>query len=104
MPIVSVENLHKSFGALSVLKGVSLEVERGGVVALLGRSGSGKSTLLRCLNGLESINSGRIEIAGHVMTTAAAPLRELRKDVGIVFQSFNLFPHLSVAENVMLAP
>jgi polar amino acid transport system ATP-binding protein len=104
MPIVLVENLRKSFGSLEVLKGVSLEVNRGQVVALLGRSGSGKSTLLRCLNGLETINSGRIEIAGHTMQYDAKPLRELRKDVGIVFQSFNLFPHLSAAENIMLAP
>jgi polar amino acid transport system ATP-binding protein len=104
MPIVLVENLRKSFGNLEVLKGVSIEVERGQVVALLGRSGSGKSTLLRCLNGLETINGGRIEIAGHPMQYGAKSLRELRKDVGIVFQSFNLFPHLSAAENIMLAP
>ncbi|MCW3473228.1 amino acid ABC transporter ATP-binding protein [Limobrevibacterium gyesilva] len=104
MPIVLVEDLRKSFGSLEVLKGISLSVERGQVVALLGRSGSGKSTLLRCLNGLETISSGRIEIGGHVMSYAPAALRALRKDVGIVFQSFNLFPHLSAAENVMLAP
>jgi polar amino acid transport system ATP-binding protein len=104
MPIVVVDNLRKSFGPLEVLKGVSLTVERGQVVALLGRSGSGKSTLLRCLNGLETIDSGCIEIAGHKMQYAPRPLRELRKDVGIVFQSFNLFPHLTAAENVMLAP
>lgn len=104
MPIVRVENLRKSFGALEVLKGVSLKVHRGQVVALLGRSGSGKSTLLRCLNGLEKVNGGTIEIAGHGMSYGANALRELRKDVGIVFQSFNLFPHLSVLDNVMLAP
>ena len=104
MPMVVVENLRKSFGDLEVLKGISLTVERGNVVALLGRSGSGKSTLLRCLNGLEVHDSGSIEIAGHKMTTEPAALRNLRKDVGIVFQSFNLFPHLTVAENVMLAP
>ncbi|CAH1652070.1 Octopine permease ATP-binding protein P [Hyphomicrobiales bacterium] len=104
MPIVVVDNLRKSFGQLEVLKGVSLSVERGQVVALLGRSGSGKSTLLRCLNGLEVVDSGRIEVAGHAMKYDPKSLRELRKDVGIVFQSFNLFPHLSVAENVMLAP
>jgi len=102
--MVVVENLRKSFGTLEVLKGISLTVERGNVVALLGRSGSGKSTLLRCLNGLEVFDSGAAEIAGHKVTTVPAALRELRKDVGIVFQSFNLFPHLSVAENVMLAP
>ena len=104
MPIVAVDNLHKRFGALEVLKGISLTVERGTVVALLGRSGSGKSTLLRCLNGLESFDSGSAEVAGHQVTNRPAALRELRKDVGIVFQSFNLFPHLSVAENVTLAP
>jgi len=104
MPMVVVENLRKSFGKLEVLKGISLTVERGNVVALLGRSGSGKSTLLRCLNGLEIYDSGSVEVAGHKLTTDPAALRELRKDVGIVFQSFNLFPHLSVAENVMLAP
>lgn len=104
MPIVRVENLRKSFGALEVLKGVSLNVEKGQVVALLGKSGSGKSTLLRCLNGLEKVNDGKIEIAGHSMVYNAGALRDLRKDVGIVFQSFNLFPHLSVLENVTLAP
>ncbi|AYD03810.1 amino acid ABC transporter ATP-binding protein [Neorhizobium sp. NCHU2750] len=99
-----VENVHKSFGALEVLKGVSLTVGRGEVFALIGRSGSGKSTLLRCMNGLEKINSGRIEIAGHTLGGDAKSLRSLRTDVGIVFQSYNLFPHLSVGENIMLAP
>ena len=104
MSEVIVENVHKSFGALEVLKGVSLTVGRGEVFALIGRSGSGKSTLLRCMNGLEKINSGRIEIAGHALGGDAKSLRSLRTDVGIVFQSYNLFPHLSVGENIMLAP
>ncbi|PCK86092.1 amino acid ABC transporter ATP-binding protein [Rhizobium sophoriradicis] len=104
MPEVVVENVHKSFGALEVLKGVSLTVGRGEVFALIGRSGSGKSTLLRCMNGLEKINSGRIEIAGHTLGQDAKALRQLRTDVGIVFQSYNLFPHLTVGENIMLAP
>ncbi|PDT79771.1 amino acid ABC transporter ATP-binding protein [Sinorhizobium sp. BJ1] len=104
MPEVVVENVHKSFGALEVLKGVSLTVGRGEVFALIGRSGSGKSTLLRCMNGLEKINSGRIEIAGHALGEDAKALRKLRTDVGIVFQSYNLFPHLTVGENIMLAP
>ncbi|MDA5241631.1 amino acid ABC transporter ATP-binding protein [Agrobacterium tumefaciens] len=104
MPEVIVENVHKSFGALEVLKGVSLTVGRGEVFALIGRSGSGKSTLLRCMNGLEKINSGRIEIAGHAIGEDAKALRKLRTDVGIVFQSYNLFPHLTVGENIMLAP
>ena len=104
MSIVAVEDVHKSFDDNEVLKGVSLNVESGEVVALLGRSGSGKSTLLRCLNGLEVIDSGRIEISGHTMDYEPKRLRALRQDVGIVFQSYNLFPHLSVAENIMLAP
>lgn len=104
MSEVIVENVHKSFGALEVLKGVSLTVGRGEVFALIGRSGSGKSTLLRCMNGLEKINSGKIEIAGHTLGGDAKSLRSLRSDVGIVFQSYNLFPHLSVGENIMLAP
>ena len=104
MPEVVVENVHKSFGALEVLKGVSLTVGRGEVFALIGRSGSGKSTLLRCMNGLEKINAGRIEIAGHALGGDARALRKLRTDVGIVFQSYNLFPHLTVGENIMLAP
>ncbi|CAN7627543.1 amino acid ABC transporter ATP-binding protein [Rhizobium sp. LjRoot258] len=104
MPQVIVENVHKSFGALEVLKGVSLRVGRGEVFALIGRSGSGKSTLLRCMNGLEKINSGRIEIAGHALSGDAKAMRSLRTDVGIVFQSYNLFPHLTVGENIMLAP
>jgi len=104
MSEVVISNVHKSFGDVEVLKGVSLTVERGEVFALIGRSGSGKSTLLRCINGLEKINSGEIEIAGHKVTRDAAQLRKLRKDVGIVFQSYNLFPHLTVGENIMLAP
>ncbi|CAN7708050.1 amino acid ABC transporter ATP-binding protein [Neorhizobium tomejilense] len=104
MPEVIVEKVHKSFGALEVLKGVSLSVGRGEVFALIGRSGSGKSTLLRCMNGLEKINSGHVEIAGHTLGGDAKALRSLRTDVGIVFQSYNLFPHLTVGENIMLAP
>jgi len=104
MSVVLIENVHKSFGAVEVLKGVSLTVERGQVVALIGRSGSGKSTLLRCMNGLEPFQSGRIEVAGHVVDRDDKHLRELRKDVGIVFQSYNLFPHLTVAQNIMLSP
>ncbi|MEO6015112.1 MAG: amino acid ABC transporter ATP-binding protein [Devosia sp.] len=104
MPIVRVENLHKSFGANAVLKGINLSVEPGEVVALIGRSGSGKSTMLRCLNGLETIAGGTIEIAGHKMSYRPAALRDLRRDVGIVFQSFNLFPHMSVLDNITLAP
>ncbi|HEV2677072.1 MAG TPA: amino acid ABC transporter ATP-binding protein [Aliidongia sp.] len=104
MSVVLIENVHKSFGPIEVLKGVSLTVERGQVVALIGRSGSGKSTLLRCMNGLEPFQSGRIEVAGHVVDRDDKHLRDLRKDVGIVFQSYNLFPHLTVAQNIMLSP
>lgn len=102
--MVIIEDLHKSFGALEVLKGISLSIDKGEVVALVGRSGSGKSTLLRCLNGLEDASRGTIEIAGHRVEKNSRKLRELRKDVGIVFQGYNLFPHMNVIENVMLAP
>ncbi|MGX1787944.1 amino acid ABC transporter ATP-binding protein [Bosea sp. NPDC055332] len=104
MPAVLIEDVHKSYGSLEVLKGVSLAVEPGQVVALIGRSGSGKSTLLRCVNGLEAFQSGRIEVAGHAVDQDPKRLRELRKDVGIVFQSYNLFPHLTVGQNIMLSP
>jgi polar amino acid transport system ATP-binding protein len=104
MPVVQVEAVRKSFGAVEVLKGIDLTVERGEVIAIIGRSGSGKSTLLRCINGLEQIQAGRIEVSGHQIDASGKGLRELRKDVGIVFQSYNLFPHLRVGENIMLAP
>ena len=104
MPAVLIEDVHKSYGKLEVLKGVSLSVETGQVVALIGRSGSGKSTMLRCINGLEAFQSGRIEVAGHVVDQDPKRLRALRKDVGIVFQSYNLFPHLTIEQNIMLAP
>ncbi len=104
MPAVVIDNVHKSFGENEVLKGVSLTIEAGQTVAVIGRSGSGKSTLLRCINGLEATQSGSIEVAGHTMSRDPEKLRELRKDVGIVFQSYNLFPHLTVGENIMLAP
>ncbi|WP_439498601.1 amino acid ABC transporter ATP-binding protein [Bosea sp. (in: a-proteobacteria)] len=104
MPAVVIEDVHKKFGNLEVLKGVSLSVEAGQVVAIIGRSGSGKSTLLRCINGLEVFQSGRIEVVGHNLDQDPDHLRSLRKDVGIVFQSYNLFPHLTVGQNIMLAP
>lgn len=102
--IVSIQNLHKSFGPNKVLNGVSLEVKKGQMVAIIGRSGSGKSTLLRCLNGLEKIDSGEINVCGHLVSQPdSIDLRELRKNVGIVFQSYNLFPHLTVERNITLA-
>ncbi|UUZ78102.1 amino acid ABC transporter ATP-binding protein [Polaromonas sp. P1(28)-13] len=102
--IVNLENVHKSFGSLNVLKGVSFQVKKGQVVAIIGRSGSGKSTALRCINRLEAIDSGLIEVCGHRVSDPAIDLRGLRRDVGIVFQSYNLFPHLTVEENITLAP
>jgi len=104
MSLVSIRDVRKSFGELEVLKGVSLEVAKGDVVAIIGRSGSGKSTLLRCINGLEAYQSGAILADGIEVGGLYADLRELRRHVGMVFQQFNLFPHLTAAENVMLAP
>jgi polar amino acid transport system ATP-binding protein len=103
-PVVELGQVHKHFGALHVLKGVSFSVERGQVVAIIGQSGSGKSTALRCIDRLETIDSGTIQCCGHAVHDAALNLRELRKDVGIVFQSYNLFPHLTVRQNITLAP
>ena len=102
--IVNLEGVHKSFGSLNVLKGVSFQVKKGEVVAIIGRSGSGKSTALRCINRLEAIDRGHIEVCGHRVHDPALDLRSLRRDVGIVFQSYNLFPHLTVEENITLAP
>ena len=104
MAFLEIDEVHKSFGHNEVLKGVSLNVERHEVVCLIGASGSGKSTLLRCVNALEEINSGEIRIEGDTVTGAGVDLNALRRDVGIVFQSYNLFPHMSVIDNVMLAP
>lgn len=104
MSVVTIDQVHKRYGALEVLKGVSLNVEAGQVVAIIGRSGSGKSTMLRCINGLEEFQSGSITAAGHSVEQDQTKLRQLRKDVGIVFQSYNLFPHLTVGENIMLSP
>src|SRR5450830_1119065 len=104
MPIVEIDNITKRFGSNQVLNGISLSVERGQVIAVIGRSGSGKSTMLRCINGLESINGGTITVAGHKLDRVPSHLRALRREVGIVFQSFNLFPLLTVEENITLAP
>jgi len=100
MSIVQLEDVHKRFGTLEVLRGISLAVPRGAVVVLIGRSGSGKSTLLRCVNGLESIDGGVIRVDGMPVTTDEPSLRQLRQRVGFVFQSFNLFPHLTAERNV----
>ncbi|MDF3918061.1 MULTISPECIES: amino acid ABC transporter ATP-binding protein [Salinicola] len=104
MALVSVKDLHKSFGELEVLKGIDLEIEAGEVVSIIGRSGSGKSTLLRCLNQLERHDWGTIHLAGQRLDGGAMSPGELSQNVGMVFQSFNLFPHKTVIENVMLAP
>jgi polar amino acid transport system ATP-binding protein len=104
MAFLEIDEVHKSFGRNEVLKGVSLNVERHEVVCLIGASGSGKSTLLRCVNALEEISSGEIRIDGDCVTGPGVDLNVLRRDVGIVFQSYNLFPHMSVMDNVMLAP
>ena len=104
MNLVRIDGLHKHFGSNHVLKGIDLRIKQGEVVALIGRSGSGKSTLLRCINGLESFEDGLVEVDGERLHAGQTNLRELRQKVGMVFQQFNLFPHLSVGENVMLAP
>jgi polar amino acid transport system ATP-binding protein len=103
MSLVSLEDVVKRFGALEVLKGISMTVEKGEIVAIIGRSGSGKSTLLRCVNALEPVQAGRIVVDGIEVTSAGADHNKLRARVGMVFQSFNLFPHLNVERNVKLA-
>ncbi|MGM0952713.1 MAG: amino acid ABC transporter ATP-binding protein [Pseudomonadota bacterium] len=102
--MIKVEQLHKYFGDLHVLKGVDLNVAPQEVVVMIGASGSGKSTLLRCLNFLEMKNSGRILIDGEEVDPATTPLNKVREHVGMVFQHFNLFPHMTVLENVIEAP
>ena len=101
-PVVELDQVHKHFGKLHVLKGVSFSVQRGQVVAIIGQSGSGKSTALRCIDRLETIDSGNIQCCGHAVHDPGLNLRALRKDVGIVFQSYNLFPHLTVLQNITL--
>jgi ABC-type polar amino acid transport system ATPase subunit len=102
--VVKVKDAHKHFGHLHVLKGVNLEVARGEVVVIIGPSGSGKSTLLRCLNYLEPVQSGEVWVDGIRLDHHKTNIRQIRAEVGMVFQSFNLFPHLRVLRNVMLAP
>ena len=101
---ISVRNLKKNFGSLEVLKDISLEVSEGEVVVLLGPSGSGKSTLLRCLNRLETATAGQIIIDGHDVTDAHTDINKVRQNIGMVFQHFNLFNHLTVLKNMTLAP
>jgi polar amino acid transport system ATP-binding protein len=101
--MIEIQNVHKSFGALQVLKGINLTVAKGEVLTVIGGSGSGKSTLLTCINGLEQIDSGRILVDGVEVHAKSTDLNKLRKKIGIVFQQWNAFPHLTVLENVMLA-
>ena len=103
-PALRVDDLWKSFGALPVLQGIDLEVAEHEVVALIGASGSGKSTLLRCVNLIEPIDAGRILIEGEEITAKSVDVNRIRRRIGIVFQAFNLFPHMSVLDNVTLAP
>ena len=104
MALVEIRDVHKTFGKVEVLKGVSLDVEEGEIVTIIGRSGSGKSTLLRCINALESVDSGEIRVEGQKVHARMADLKKFRQRVGIVFQAFNLFPHLKVERNITLAP
>ena len=101
---VQVIDLHKAFGQNEVLKGIDLEIDNGEVIAIIGPSGSGKSTLLRCLNRLEEVTSGNVLVDGEDITGKEVDLDKIRQRIGMVFQHFNLFPHMTVRENVMLAP
>ena len=104
MAFIEISGLRKAYGTQEVLKGIDLEIERHQVVSLIGASGSGKSTLLRCLNALEPINGGSISLDGDVVSGPGVDQNRLRRKVGMVFQSFNLFPHLSVEDNIMAGP
>lgn len=103
-PIVSIKDVHKSFGNLEVLKGISLDVMKGEVICIIGPSGSGKSTLIRCINALNDIQSGSIQVEGLEVNDPQLNKLELRKKVGMVFQQYNLFPHKTALENIMMAP
>ena len=102
--MILAQDIHKRFGDLEVLKGIDAEVDEREVVCLIGPSGSGKSTLLRCMNALEKFDEGHLTICGHDLTGSKTSLHAVRRDVGMVFQSFNVFPHMSVIDNLMLAP
>jgi polar amino acid transport system ATP-binding protein len=103
-PIVRLVDVHKSFGAVEVLRGISFDVGKGEAICIIGPSGSGKSTLLRCINLLERINRGSIEVGGQEITARGVDVNKVRRGIGIVFQAFNLFPHMTVMSNVTLAP
>ncbi|MFC0157520.1 MULTISPECIES: amino acid ABC transporter ATP-binding protein [Mameliella] len=104
LPIVSLKDVHKSFGDFEVLKGVSLDVMKGEVICIIGPSGSGKSTLIRCINALNDIQGGSITVEGQEVSDPKLDKLALRKKVGMVFQQYNLFPHKTALENVMMAP
>ena len=103
-PIVSIQDVHKSFGSLEVLKGISMDIMKGEVVCVIGPSGSGKSTLIRCVNALNDIDSGSITVEGQEVHDPKLNKLELRKKVGMVFQQYNLFPHRTALQNIMMAP
>jgi glutamine transport system ATP-binding protein len=102
--MIKIRNLHKSYGDLEVVKGVDLDVAEGEVVCIIGPSGSGKSTVLRCINQLEEITAGQIIVDGYDLSDPATDINDIRAEAGMVFQQFNLFPHLSVLQNVTLGP
>jgi polar amino acid transport system ATP-binding protein len=102
--LLRIQDVHKRFGDLEVLRGVSLTVGRAEVIAIIGPSGSGKSTLLRCVNGLERVDAGEIWLGGESVTARGAGLPQLRRKIGMVFQHFNLFPHMTVLQNVAVGP
>lgn len=104
MTMIRINNVRKNFGENEVLKGINLEVKKGEVICIIGPSGSGKSTLLRCLNGLEKVDNGKVFIGDYEITDSKVNINDARKQVGMVFQQFNLFPHLTVSENITLAP
>lgn len=102
--MIKIEDLHKSYGQNEVLKGISTEIKEKEVIAIIGPSGSGKSTFLRCLNLLETPTSGKVTIAGDVLTDKGTNIMKIREEVGMVFQHFHLFPHKTVLENLTYAP
>ncbi|CAM4251203.1 amino acid ABC transporter ATP-binding protein [Kerstersia similis] len=105
IPLIAIKDLRKRYGDNEVLKGIDLDIHRREVVTIIGKSGSGKSTLLRCINGLETFQSGSLTVHGQALRPHdAAAMRDMRKNVGMIFQNFNLFPHLSIGRNIMLAP
>jgi len=102
--LLSIKNLHKEFDRNTILKGINLELNKGEVIVIIGPSGCGKSTLLRCLNGLEDIQGGEIRLGGKLLRKDAKDISSMRQKIGMVFQSYDLFPHKTVLENILLAP